>query len=289
MALLVCVLVVLMGVTARERERLSAVERAVASVLRPVEELARSVVGGVQSVASAVTEFRRLRQENALLKNDLVRLQYLEERQRLLSDENNRLRAMLGLKQSLAYTTEAATVIARSPDNWSSYLVVDKGGRDGIAVDMPVVTGVAAMDGQGPVVGSVVGRVASVSDHTAVVRLLTDASSGIGAMLDGKKDAGVILGQGSSASALVMEFFSRDAAVAPGDTVITSGLGGVFPPGLPIGVVQSVSQQDFDLVRTAVVKPNVDLNKIDFVLIITSGHTRIVSTAPDTGTTPPPR
>ncbi len=272
MALLVAVLVVLMGVTARERERLGAVERVVAYALRPVEMAARSVVGAVQSAAFSVTEFRQLRAENETLKNDLVRLAYLEEQNRLLFDENNRLRTMLALRQSLPFTTVAASVIARSPDNWSSYLVVDKGAKDGIAVDMPVVTGVAAADGQQAVVGSVVGRVAAVTDHTAQVRLLTDPASGVGAMLDGTKDAGVILGQGSSASGLVMNFFSRDASVVPGDVVVTSGLGGVFPAGLPVGVVESVSQTDFDLVRSAVVKPNADLNKIDFVLIITSGQ-----------------
>ncbi|MBX6378155.1 MAG: rod shape-determining protein MreC, partial [Clostridia bacterium] len=141
---------------------------------------------------------------------------------------------------------------------WYGTVTIDKGSAAGVREGMVVV------EAQG-----LVGRVVSTSPHTAVVRLLTDPQSGVGAQVQRAESGayGVVLGQGSGRQ-LNMRFYSRDADVVPGDVVVTSGLSALFPAGLPIGRVTAVDSEDFGLVRTARVEPFADIDRLREVLLL---------------------
>src|SRR5690606_14127023 len=112
-----------------------------------------------------------------------------------------------------------------------------------------------------------VGRVLKLDARSAQVLLLTDPESGVGALISRSRDYGVVVG-GSGPDTLVMRFFSKDADVRPGDQVLTSGVGSVYPEGLVIGEVAEVYVPQPGLVKECYVKPAVDFAHLEEVLVM---------------------
>jgi rod shape-determining protein MreC len=152
---------------------------------------------------------------------------------------------------------EAANVIGRDPSAFLSYIVIDLGSDAGLARDMPVVTN------QG-----LVGVIVELNCCAAKVRLVTDPDSAVNARLQASRDEGVAVGR--FGGGLELDFLSQQAVVAPGDRVLTSGLGGKFPEGLVIGTVSAVQRQDYEVLQRAILTPGVDFNRLEIVLIITN-------------------
>lgn len=255
-SVVVLVLVAMMSFTARERERISTLERALAEATLPLVRGLSQFGSGVGNWAVAIAESGHLRSENEQLRDQLGRVTALEVQLRELAAENERLQAMLDFKASSSYDLVAARVIGRSPDNWYQAVTIDKGEADGIARNMPVLTS-----------RGLVGRIFKTTAHSATVMLLFDPDSGVGAMVQRTREAGVVDGQLGSPY-LRMKFFSRDAQAAPGDMVITSGLGSQFPAGIVIGEVTKVEQGQYGLVRYADIRPAPDYGKLTEVLVL---------------------
>ncbi|MGD9764303.1 MAG: rod shape-determining protein MreC [Candidatus Binatia bacterium] len=190
----------------------------------------------------------RLRAKVDELEQQLVRLGELDL-------ENERLRELLNFRAPLQGTAYGARVIARDPGPLSSVLTVDRGARDGVRRGMAVLTP------QG-----VVGRVVDVSHTVSQVVALTDRNSGIDALLQRSRARGVV--QGAADGACYMNYLMRDADVQIGDRVLTSGLDGVFPKGVAIGSVIEIGHRHRGLLQAAVVKPSVDLNQLEEVLLV---------------------
>ncbi len=193
----------------------------------------------------------RLRQENATLKQ-------WYDRARQLEAENNSLRSLVKLANlpRTEYTT--ARVIAESGGAFAQGIIVDAGSAKGIVRD------IAAMTGEG-----VIGRVMVTSDDTAQVALLTDINSRIPVVIENSRHRGVMAGDNSPQPVLM--YLPDDAAVSVGERVLTSGMGGVFAPGLPIGVIVSTDQ---GRVR---VQPFADLRRLDFVQLVNFGRNTITN------------
>lgn len=265
--LLVLATVTLVSLTARERERVSWLEQQAVELLAPVQAAFSQTAQRVREAAAGLSELAEVRVENVALRDQLRRLPWLEQELLELRAENERLRQLVGFSQAQPFSFTAARLIARNPDNWFSYAVMDKGSRDGIARDMPVVTH-----------GGLVGRVVRVSPRTSTVLFLVDRDSGVAARvyrpgdqktLTETESYGVVLGQGAQQPVLHLRIFSHEARVEPGDRVVTSGLGGVFPPGLAVGEVLAVTGDELGLSKTATVAPAVDFHRLLEVLIIT--------------------
>ena len=122
---------------------------------------------------------------------------------------------------------------------------------------MPVVSGGAGL----------VGRVAQVGPRTAEVQLLTDPDSAVAALFQTSRVTGLVVGQPDGT--LRMEYIPQEENVDVGDIVLTSGLGGVLPKGLVIGQVTEVLQMDYALFQSAVVRPAIDLSRLELALVIT--------------------
>jgi rod shape-determining protein MreC len=151
----------------------------------------------------------------------------------------------------------AATVIGRDPSPFMRYINIDRGSDEGIRRGMPVVTH------QG-----LVGRVASVTAGAARVQLITDPGSRINTRVQPADAEAIIVGQVTGE--LNLDWAPQDAAIQPGDMVLTSGFGGSFPANILIGQVAGVRRRDYDLFQTATVQPLVDFSKLQIVMVITN-------------------
>lgn len=202
-------------------------------------------IESVISLRAAHEENERLRRENALL------LQWRQAALRLEA-ENNGLRTLLHYVPGPSASYISARVVSAPGGSFLRTIVVMAGKRDGVR------TGQAAVAGAG-----MIGRVVEVGEWSSRILLVTDINARIPAMLEASRQRAVLAGDNSDQPRLL--YLSPESPVSVGDRVVTSGHGGVFPSGLPIGVVSFVGE------RTVKVQPLVDLNRIEHVQIVDFG------------------
>jgi rod shape-determining protein MreC len=171
---------------------------------------------------------------------------------RRLAAENASLRDLTKLVPDQNATALAARVIGDSGGAFLRNVLVDAGAKDGVE------RGEAALTGAG-----LIGRVSEVGDRTARILLLTDLNSHIPVMLERTSERALLDGDNSNRPRL--SFLDSKSPVAPGDRIVTNGAGGIFPPGLPVGVVSGVEN---GIVR---VEPYADLSRLDFVRLVDYG------------------
>jgi len=214
-----------------------------------------------------------LRQKNAELEAEVARLQtqVIELQQQVT--ETQILSALVDFaRASPENTYKAATVIGRDPSPFLRYVIINIGSNDGIRRGMPVVTD------QG-----LVGRVDAVTADAARVQLITDPASAVNVSLQNSNTEAMLVG--SITGDLSLDMISQDVTVQPGDVVLTSGLGGGYPPNILIGQVISVRKLDYELFQQATIQPIVNYDQLQFVLVIT--NFKSVETAPLVPTTSP--
>lgn len=215
-------------------------------------QFVKTQLGGFISSYVALVSVNR---ENEILKTENARLRIQNSDLIEKANENKRLKRFLGFKKSLEHSTLLAQVIGMDASGVYQTVFINKGKDDGITPNMPVV----AADG-------VVGKIMAVYGNMSQVGLMTDPAVSIDARIQRTRDRGVITGD-LSASCL-LRYLNRKASVQQGDTVITSGLDGVFPKGLTIGVVQSVHPGQHGLFWEAIVQPSANLNELEEALVI---------------------
>lgn len=226
----------------------------VATPARVVGSVVASPVSGISNVVGNLTADSQtlsdLKAENDDLKAQVARLTEYE-------DEANTLTDLLQLRNQYSLDSMAARVIARSTDSWSSTITIDKGTTSGIQTGMPVMTSTG-----------VVGQVSECGPTTATVRLITDESSGVSAKVQSSGAQGQL--QGSADGTLHLNLIRTDQQVSTGDSVVTSGLGGVYPKGLPVGTVSNVTKSSGSLYYDITVEPLASVGSLEEVLVITS-------------------
>src|SRR6058998_4134251 len=180
---------------------------------------------------------------------------------------NRRLRRMLELKARLPLTTLTGEIIAREWGGWVRSLTVNRGRAD----DVRRLTAVISPDG-------LVGRVVDVRPGAAVVQVLTDPSSTVGAHSVRTRTPGIV--EGEPRGTIRFKYMARDGAgLAVDDVIVTSGLGGLFPRGIPVGRVRAIDDRGSALFSYAQLTPAVDFARIDEVLLVTGDVTRDVAGA----------
>jgi rod shape-determining protein MreC len=241
----------------RNREA-NVLERSVLSVLSPFLQPVSRVSGFVEDIWDGYIQLVDTHRENLLLREDIRTLnqRVLEGNEAILSIQ--RLERLLDMKTSVKAPTIAATVIGEDATSWFRTLVINRGSSSGIREGMAVV----AADG-------VVGQTVKVTATTARVLLLTDHASGIAAIILRSRARGVVKGKGEMLCTL--EFTTREEDVKVGDTVITSGIGGVFLKGLPIGEVTMVKRGEYGIFQTVSIRPAVNLAHLEEVLVVQRG------------------
>ncbi len=218
----------------------------------------------VRGVWTNYVDLRNVRSENLRLKAEAGQMRLERAREQEDARQARRIQALLEFKEHWIDTTVAAQVIGTSGTETSRLLYLDKGTKDGIKPDMPVIT----PDG-------VVGKVLSVYGETSQVLLINDPTSGVGAILVNSRLQGVV--KGSSTGEVQLNYIMGDETVQPGEALVTAGGDRVFPKGLPIGTVAKVSMGR-NLFLDIKLKPAADLDRLEEVLVITAQKSR----APDT-------
>lgn len=240
------------------------IQNGVSFAFRPIQGAVHDVAAGIASLVGAISEIDRLRVDNATLLAEVERLRVENVLSEEIRRENELLTGLLQLRAGLDYQTVAATVIARESSEFRRLVVLDRGTNDGIAVgDVAIAAG-----------GALAGRVTEVGPDSAKVVLLTDGEFTVIGQLTTTAATGEVVGQ-LGAGVLVMRQIDSSEQVTIGDEVVTAGIelgGGVrspYPKGLLLGQVIDVRRDANDVVQTAYLQPAADLDKLEFVLVIT--------------------
>lgn len=238
-------------------------QNGVSFAFRPIQGALDDVARGVSSVVGSIAEIDRLRVDNAALRDENDRLAAENARLQEIKRENDQLTALLQLRAGFDFKTAAAPVIARESSEFRRTVVLGKGTNDGIAVgDVAVAAG-----------GALAGRVVDVGPDSATVVLLTDSESTVIGQLTSNAATGEVTGQ--LGGVLVMGQVDATETVTVGDEVVTAGIelgSGVrspYPKGLLIGQVVDVKRDANDVVQTAYLQPAAQLDKLEFLLVIT--------------------
>lgn len=238
--------------------------------LAPLQSGVMSFTTGVRNTVAGIWEFRKTKQENEQLKAKVeeVSKENIQLKQKILAGMRyEELEKKFDPPTIWKKKYIGATVINRNPSNWYNTIVLNRGTDNGIQINDPVITNVG-----------LVGKVISVSSTTAEVVLILDTEgqvSGTVRQSDGTPSSGIVIGnykRGSIGSPGIMKMsVPKDDKVNPGDLVLTSGLGGVYPSEIPIGTVQSVNLETGGLLKTAVIVPLVQFDHLEEVFVVLGG------------------
>jgi len=240
----------------------SLLQRGLWSVLVPPQRLVASAIHGVKGVWLGYVGLRGTREENRRLQEKVHALETRLEASQQQIGEAARLREILELRPILPFSTLTAQVIAREGVPWFRNITVDKGTKDGVVLNAPVLG-----------LGGVMGRVVEVGPRAAKVQLLLDRDCGVGVRIERTRTTAVVAGQvaftDSGTSDLLMKYVPVLADVAPGDVVVTSGLDQIYPKGLMVGRVRSVGKGS-GLFKEVAVQPSANFEKIEEVMVATA-------------------
>ena len=213
----------------------------------------------ITSVRTGLKSLEQLERENAALQMENRALRATNQGLRDVEHEVNRLRHALNYRERSVFKLIAAEVLTRDSSTWWRTVTINRGKQDGIETDMPVVTD-----------EGLVGKTTTVSDSISVVLLVSDENCKVAASVEGSREQGIVSGERVTAGlnpVLNLNFLSKQADLKPGPKVYTSGVGGVFPSGLLVGVVKSFRVRELD--GQAQVSPAVDLSHLEDVFVVT--------------------
>ena len=197
------------------------------------------------------TENKELQEKNSKLEQSLRELENIKT-------ENETLKEYLGLTEKYGeYKTIPGYVINKEINNYSKTLIINIGKKDGIEENMTVI----ADEG-------LVGHVISVTDNTAKIRTIVDTSSSISCLMSSSKDSIVCKGTLDSNTEIKAMYIPTDANLVQGDSVDTSGLGGIYPKGIHVGTIKKIVTTKNMTDRYALVETAVDFNKLNTVLVV---------------------
>lgn len=200
-------------------------------------------------------------EENRVLRQQMYNYHALEARTQQLEQENASLKALLDTGPSLLdFESLNATVIMREPHHWQDFIIVNRGQVHGVELDMYVMSKE----------GYLIGRVVDVFENSSRVQLVNRQNQlmKVPAVVSGTEAYGILHGFDSSLQELVMTVFERDIEISEGDTVITSGQGGVAPRGLLIGTVTRTETSADGLNQIVYMESGTNYNSLDFVVLV---------------------
>lgn len=230
----------------------------------PLAQVVAFPVNALAAVSRSFTDawegyvaLRRVHEENRRLRQDIQVLRGQLNELRETAAASQRLAALLEFKTFAHPQAVTAQVVGLDSTNWFRGVVLNKGQRDGIRVEMGVVTQAGA-----------IGRVVKATPSTSVVLLIIDPNNAVTGLIQRTRDEGIVVG--TSGRLARMKYIPLLSSLREGDLVVTSGLGGVFPKGVPIGTITRIEKTEGELFQSAEILPTVDFSKLEEVLVITS-------------------
>ncbi len=212
------------------------------------------ITGMISNVWDGYIALVDVREENLRLRAELQKSKALNNKYAEAVAINDRLTKLLGLKESLSAPNLTARIIGRDPSLWFKTLIIDRGSSDGVKQGMPVVTA-----------EGIVGQIMSLSPHYAKVLLTIDPNSAIDVIVQRTRVQGIIKGNGSGYQ---LHYVLKNWKISRGDTIVTSGLGGIFPEGLQVGTVTRVTESRRGMFQKIDIQPSVDFSQLEHLIII---------------------
>ncbi len=212
---------------------------------------------------TSVSELQKLRVKYGDLEKQLGEYETIERDVVELREENRMLKQQLGFAQTLSYVNIPAEVIGNDPSNITSTIIINKGTRQGVEKDMPVV---AFQDGfQG-----LVGKTLVVSANSSIVLPILDPNCYVGARLQSSRYEGLVNGAGTAEGDLDMSYVPKSArdVIQYGDLVITAGLNSIYPKGIYIGRVRSISAKAWETSLDLRIQPIIDFSRLEYVFVV---------------------
>jgi rod shape-determining protein MreC len=243
--------------SAPEGKKVTLLRTWVVGAIAPVEKLFHGIGFNIRYAWSNYIDLRNTRQQNRELKDEVARLRL--EQAELAQDalQGQRLQTLLNFQRHYVTSTVAAQVIGTSGTDQSRVLYIDKGSDDGLKVDQAVIT----PDG-------IVGKIRETMAHTSQVLLINDPSSGAGVLLASTRIRGIL--HGSQEGHVVINNLTPDSRIRPGEKVLTSGGDQIYPRGLNVGTIESITPDpDHQPYTLIAIKPAANLFQLEEVLVIT--------------------
>jgi rod shape-determining protein MreC len=228
------------------------------------------VRGGIHEASSLVSrtilsirELASLRREYTELTSRITRYEQLERNAAEIDQENKRLREQLGFSQTIRYRHIPAEIIGRDPDNLFTAFAINKGKSSGVTANMAVIAFQNGTQG-------LAGKVIQAGQFESLVMPLYDVSCSVSSRFVVSRYEGIVEGQGSPDLSLLMRFIEKRARdeINYGDMIVSSGLGGVYPPGINIGRVSGVNYREYEISMEVVLEPVIDFSRLEYVFVI---------------------
>ena len=255
----VVILVLLIFLSNVETNKLSYLESAASSIINPIQKMISDIKNKVQGNASYFADIETLKTENEELKKKNSELETIVRELEIVKAENTNLQNYMNLKQKYtSYNTVPAYVINKDVSNYSSTLVLNVGTQDGVKEKMTVIAD-----------KGLVGYVTSVTENTAKVQVIIDAASTVSCTISTTQEKIICKGTLENDQILRASYIPTGAELIKGDSVYTSGVGGIYQKGIIIGTIKEIVTTSNITDRYAIVEPAVDFSKIDTVLVIT--------------------
>ena len=252
---LVAVNVILLTITGKQTQSPSGLGRGALVVVSPFQKQFTAFFQSIKNIWNRYFFLVSTVQENQRLKAALV--QNMQQLNRCAETElaNSRLRHLLGFEEEVPMPMIAARVVGKDPSAWSKTVIVDKGTRDGVQQGAPVV-----------VPEGIAGVVVEASSGYAKVLLLVDPNSAVDALVQQTRARGIVKGGGGGFC--VFDYVLRKHEISVGDTVVSSGLDGVFPKGLRVGRISEIVRLNAGIFQNVSVTPYVDFETLEEVFVI---------------------
>ncbi len=230
------------------------------SMMAPLQRAVTNATRPVGDFFMSIAHLPSLSREKRDLENEVVSLRAKISEGTALESEATRLRQLLDIANTIDSPLVNALVIGNGVSNFENIITIDRGSANGIAIDMPVVSG-------GDTGARLVGRVVAVASNAATVMLITDRDAATAARLVDTRQAGLLQGRGDGD--MVMSFLKEDVAVKPGAVVETNGYqNGLYPPGITIGEVSRFVPATSTSELYVTVRPAVDFSALDYVAVV---------------------
>lgn len=256
----IIILIVIVMISNTNNGEASFIEKACNAIVMPIQNALVNIKNRVTGNSSFFSDLDTLKAENESLKQANSDLQQQVRELEIIKAENETLKEYVNLKDKYEdYNTVPADVINRDISNYSSTIVINVGSDDGIKTDMTVIAD-----------SGLVGHIISVTKNTAKVQTIVDTATAVTSKISTTEDTIIVQGTLDDKTTLRATFIPTDAVVLEGDSVETSGIGGIYPKGIHIGTIREVVETGNITDRYAIVDTAVDFSKLNTVLVITN-------------------
>lgn len=252
-------LVALISFSLRDRTNATLPEQIIKDTVGVAQSIVAKPANYITDIFNNIDSLLNTYEENKRLKARLEEFAVVQTEALQLKSDIKKFKQFEKSEDLKAFNPIQATVIARNPDQWEEKIILDKGSSHGVTKNMAVMTA-----------SGLIGKITLVTPFTSEVELLYTKNPNyrVSAMVLGEKEAyGLIEGFDEERNELILKRIDSSLMVKEGEQVVSSGLGGIFPKGIPIGEITEISTDDYGLTKMAYVKPSADFSILEYVMI----------------------